>query len=66
MLFHRLTANDVDSFIKHEFCIELILAGIAAFNSNSCLFGGPNSMNFKIKAKTFNQRLKKITALLTK
>jgi hypothetical protein len=66
LIFHKMKANDVESFIKNEYCIDLTLAGIAAFNSNSCLFGGPVSQSYKIKAKTINQRLKKMMILLTK
>lgn len=66
LIFHSMKANDVESFIKNEYFIDLTLAGIAAFNANSCLFGGPLSLNYKIKAKTINQRLKKMMNLLTK
>lgn len=65
MLFHKLSANDVTLFINHPFFIDLTLAGIAAFNSNICLFGGSTTESYKIKAKTYNQRIKKMITLLT-
>jgi hypothetical protein len=65
MIFHKLSAIEVESFINQPFFIELTLAGIAAFNANICLFGGSSTDSYKIKAKTYNQRIKKIMNLLT-
>lgn len=60
MIFHTLKADGVDAFCRLNNSVELMLAGIAALNSNSTLFGGKDSTSFKIKAKAMNQRAKQI------
>lgn len=66
MDFHRLKANDVEIFCQNQYCIELMLSGIAAINANMELFGGKDSTNAKIKIKRMNQRVKQILSYLNK
>jgi len=60
MMIHTMKSNDVDEFVKHPECITLLLAALAEVHSNSQLFGGINSISFKIKWKQIDKIGKKI------
>lgn len=51
MDIHKLKSNDIKEFIKRKECISLLLAGLSEVYSNSKLFGGIESVSFKIKNK---------------
>jgi hypothetical protein len=56
MIIHTMKASDIDDFIKHEECITLLLAGLAEVHSNAKMFGGIDSVSFKIKWNQINKR----------
>lgn len=57
---HTLKDIGIDEFIKRKECITLLLVGLSEIHSNSAMFGGISSTNFKIKWKQLNKRGKKI------
>ncbi len=64
MDIHKLKDYDVDEFCKRPQAITLLLVGLAEIISNSIMFGGFNSINFKIKFKQIDKRGKRICKIL--
>ena len=49
MLIHTMKVVDVDSFIQNGEAISLLLTGLSEIHSNAQMFGGIDSVSFKIK-----------------
>lgn len=64
MIIHTMKDKDVDEFIIHPESITLLLTGLAEVHSNSKMFGGINSVPFKIKWNQINKRGNAITSKL--
>lgn len=60
MDIHLLKSDGVDEFCKNPFALTLLLTGLAELHSNAQMFGGLDSISFKIKWKSINQRGKQI------
>ncbi len=60
MDIHLLKSNDVLKFSKNPYAIVLLLTGLAEIHSNAQMFGGFDSVSFKIKWKSINKRGKQI------
>ena len=61
MEIHLLKAVGIKDFIKKEQeALTLLLVGLAEVHSNAELFGGRNSVSFKIKWKQIDKRGKRI------
>jgi hypothetical protein len=56
MDIHILPASDVVAFARRPEAPTLLLAGLSEVHSNAELFGGVNSVGFKIKWKHITQR----------
>ena len=61
MDLHEMTCAELDKvdIKKHEWLI-LIIVGLSAIHSNAEMFGGTDSVNFKIKFKKFNKNVKHV------
>lgn len=66
MDIHLLKSNDVNEFSKNPFCLTLLLSGLSELHSNAEMFGGSESVGFKIKWKCLNKRGCQILALINK
>lgn len=60
MLIHTIKTNDIDNFIKNPEAITLLIVGLAEIHANAELFGGIESVSFKIKWKQINKKGKDI------
>jgi hypothetical protein len=60
MDIHLLKSDGVDEFCKNPFALTLLLTGLSEIHSNAQMFGGIDSLSFKIKWKSINQRGKQI------
>jgi uncharacterized protein YlaN (UPF0358 family) len=60
MYIHLLKSDGVDEFCKNPNAITLLLTGLSEIHSNSQMFGGIDSISFKIKWKCINKRGKQI------
>ena len=61
MDIHTIEASDLDDFCRYKkIAISLLISGLCAIHSNADLFGGIDSISFKIKLKKLNQRGKQI------
>jgi len=56
MDIHLLKDKDVDDFCKRPQAITLLLSGLAEIHSNAAMFGGIQSVGFKIKYKQIEKR----------
>lgn len=56
MDIHLLKSDDIESFCKNPFALTLLLTGLSELHSNAKLFGGTDSVSFKIKWKHINKR----------
>lgn len=56
MLIHTIKDIDVNNFCKKESCITLLLSGLSEIHSNAEMFGGINSIGFKVKFKQIDRR----------
>lgn len=61
MDFHRMKASDIESYQYMSIAAPLLLTAWAELNSNASMFGGIDSVSFKIKSKN----LTKVTKLIT-
>jgi hypothetical protein len=61
MNLHTMTCAQLDSvnLEKHEWLV-LIIVGLSEIHSNAEMFGGTDSVNFKIKIKKFNKNVKHV------
>lgn len=53
---HLLKDKDIEEFCERKQAITLLLVGLAEIHSNSSMFGGLDSVSFKIKYKQINKR----------
>lgn len=60
MDIHLLKAEGIAEFSSRPEWATLILTGIAEVHANAEMFGGFDSVSFKIKAKHIEKRLKQI------
>lgn len=60
MDIHQLKAEQIDTFCNCPEAITLLLAGLAEVHSNAQMFGGIESVSFKIKYKQIDKRGKAI------
>jgi hypothetical protein len=51
MLIHLIKSDGVKEFAQNPHVITLLLTGLAEIHSNCQMFGGSNSLSFKIKKK---------------
>lgn len=56
MEIHQIKDCDVDSFIANGYSRELLLTGLAEIHANASMFGGIDSISFKIKYKQIDKR----------
>jgi len=56
MDIHLLKANGIEEFCKRPQAIQLLLSGLAEIHSNANMFGGIDSISFKIKWKNLDRR----------
>lgn len=64
MDIHLLKSEGIESFAKQKEAISLLLTGLAEIHSNSIMFGGLESVGFKIKFKQIDKTGKTIIKLL--
>jgi hypothetical protein len=64
MLIHTMKSSDVDAFIKNAECCTLLIVGLAEIISNSTMFGGFESVSYKIKFKNLSKLGKNICCKL--
>lgn len=64
MDIHLLKSDDVEEFCKNPNAITLLLTGLSEIHSNCQMFGGIESISFKIKWKSINQRGKQIFKII--
>lgn len=55
MLIHTMKSADINSFITLPEAITLLIAGLAEIHANAEMFGGIESVSFKIKWKQINK-----------
>ena len=60
MDIHTMKSEDIDGFAKSPHAITLLITGLAEIHSNAAMFGGIDSVSFKIKWKQIDKRGKKI------
>lgn len=60
MDIHLLKSDGVDEFCNNSHALTLLLTGLAEVHSNAQMFGGVDSVGFKIKWKSINQRGKQV------
>ncbi len=60
MDFHQLRADEVDEFARRPQAIMLLITALCEIHSNSVMFGGLDSTNFKIKFKNIERFGKRI------
>lgn len=56
MDIHNLQGDDVLEFAKRPEAVSLLLTGLAEVHSNAVMFGGVNSVSFKVKWKHLDRR----------
>lgn len=61
---HLLSAADVPEFAASPYAAAQLLAGLAELTSNAAMFGGVESVGFKMKYKKLNQRGKALVQIL--
>jgi hypothetical protein len=66
MLIHTIKASDVNEFCKNAEAITLLLVGLVEIHANAQMFGGIESVSFKIKWKQIDKRGKAICEKLFK
>lgn len=62
---HLLKAEGVEEFASRPHAIALLLTGLAEVHANASMFGGIESVSFKIKAKHLSKQGKRIVAALS-
>jgi hypothetical protein len=56
MDIHTLKSDGIGEFSKNKYALTLLLTGLSELHSNSNMFGGVNSVSFKIKYKSLSKR----------
>ena len=64
MDFHLLKAKDLEEFSKTKYSITLILSALSEIHSNAKMFGGLDSVSFKIKWKHTNKKGRQVINLI--
>ena len=64
MDIHLLKSDGVEEFSKNPYALTLLLTGLAEIHSNSTMFGGIDSVSFKIKHKCISKRGTQIINLI--
>jgi len=64
MEIHTIKAKELSFFIKNKEAISLLITGLSEIHANAEMFGGIESINFKIKYKQIDSRGKQIIKLL--
>lgn len=64
MEIHKLKADSLKEFAARPEAISLLLTGLSEVHSNAIMFGGLDSVSFKIKWKQVEKRGKGICELL--
>lgn len=62
MLIHCGSAKEIEQILKNDFVLvaNLCFSAWAEVNSNSLMFGGKDSLSFKIKYKKLLQRINQV------
>jgi len=66
MIVHQMKTSEIDEFIKNPEAATLLLAALSEIHANAALFGGFDSVSFKIKFKHLNRIGNKICEKLFK
>jgi len=66
MLIHTIKDNDMDLFSQRDDAISLLITGLSEIHANAEMFGGFDSISFKIKYKQINTRGKALLRRLVK
>ena len=66
MLIHTIKDKDIDLFSKRDDAISLLITGLSEIHANAEMFGGFDSISFKIKYKQINTRGKGLLRRLLK
>jgi hypothetical protein len=66
MDIHLLKANGLDDFVSMPEAATLLLTGLSEIHANASMFGGTESVSFKMKYKHIERRGKAIVSLLNK
>lgn len=64
MEIHLLKDEGVHMFTQHPLASALLLTGLAEIHANAAMFGGVDSISFKMKHKQIQRRGRAITTLL--
>jgi hypothetical protein len=64
MDFHLLRADKLQEFSEYEYATTLILSALSEVHSNATMFGGTDSVSFKIKWKHSNKRGRQVLNLI--
>ena len=64
MDFHLLKSDGLEEFSKFKYSTTLILSALSEIHSNAEMFGGMDSVSFKIKWKHSNKRGKQVINLI--
>lgn len=56
MVVHTMKADDIPEFIKHPEAMSLLCTGLAEIHANAEMFGGIDSLGFKMKFKQIEKR----------
>jgi hypothetical protein len=64
MDIHLLKADQLNEFCQRSEAISLLLSGLAEIHANAKMFGGIESISFKIKWKQIEKRGKQICKIL--
>ena len=65
MAFHTYSGDELINLCKHEYAASLYLTALAEVYSNAEMFGGYDSVSFKIKVKKLERAGNKLIALNT-
>ena len=66
MDFHLIKADGLEEFSKNKYAATLMLSALAEIHSNASMFGGIDSVSFKIKWKHTNKRGRQVLDLIKK
>lgn len=65
MDIHNLKANNIKEFAEGSHTTTLLLTGLAEIHSNAKMFGGQDSISFKIKHKHISKKGEQIIRIIT-
>lgn len=66
MDIHLLKSNQLEEFTSSPYAITLFMVGLSEIHSNATMFGGIDSVSFKIKWKQIDKRGKQIMEIINK